>query len=390
MQPATSNQRRANIRAYSSALLILIASRVVVILALFFSVRFVKPSIHAVGETDVPWYQYLLRWDAGWYLQIVRDGYSHTGDELTQQSINFSPVYPLFCKGVSVLFGLPPGVALVIVSNLLLVIGIILLFKLIRDDYGDDVAFYSLAALCFFPSSMFFSAGYTESLALGLIAGCFLLLKRKRYVFASVLIGLAVGTRLMSLVLIPPLLWELWRDLAPNKKRLFVTGGASLILATSGLWLYMIYLWAAFNSPLSIMTSKRAWHGSGSSGELFRVLTLQPFQHLLDIWRDGPIPETLAPWFFVLFIFLLIVFRKLLPVSYTLYAAGGLLMPYFLASANRGFGSFTRYLMLIFPFFIILGEILRKRTWLALTVIGVFAALLFMHAAFYAQAYWAG
>jgi hypothetical protein len=152
----------------------------------------------------------------------------------------------------------------------------------------------------------------------------------------------------------------------------------------------MIYLWLAFRRPLSILTSKRAWHGAGGWGEFFQVVTLQPFLHLTDIWRDGPIPETLATWIFVLFAGLLIFYRKLLPVPYLLYAAGGLLMPYFLASANRGFGSFTRYLMLIFPVFIILGDIFKKRFWLGLAVTGIFAALLFVHVAFYAQAYWAG
>lgn len=390
MQHPTSTYRSANISAYAKALLILIASRFVVILALFFSARFVTPSIHAAGETNVPWYRYLLRWDAGWYLQIVRDGYSHTGDELTQQSINFSPVYPLICKAVSVLLGVPPDIALLIVSNLLLFAGMSLVFKLIKEDYGEDVGLYSVAALCFFPASLFFTAGYTESLALALIAGTFLLLKRKQFLLASVLIGLAMGTRMMSLILMPPLCWELWREFKPDMRRLVINGAASLVLATSGLWLYMIYLWLAFRRPLSILTSKRAWHGAGGWGEFFQVVTLQPFLHLADIWRDGPIPETLATWFFVLFAGLLIFYRKLLPAPYLLYAAGGLLMPYFLASANRGFGSFTRYLMLIFPVFIILGDIFKKRLWLGLAVTGIFAALLFVHVAFYAQAYWAG
>lgn len=389
MQPASAKKRTANILVYSQVLGILLASRLVVVLAMFFSARFVTPSIHAAGESNIPWYQYLLRWDAGWYLQIVRDGYSHTGDELTQQSINFSPLYPLICKGVTFL-GASPEVAVVVVSNLLFVAGVFLFFKLIREDYGDEVGLVSVATLCFFPTSVFFSAGYTESLALVLITACFLLMKRKHFVLASTFIGLAVGTRLMSLVLVPPLLWELWRELAPNKKRLLLTAATTLILATSGLWLYVIYLWAAFNRPLAIVTSKRAWHGSGSPNELAEVLTLQTFRHLADIWRDGPIPETVAPWIFVLFIALLIAFGRRLSGSYALYAAGGLLMPYVLASGNRGFGSFTRYLMLLFPFFIILAEIFRRRMWLSLTVIGVFTALLFMHAAFYAQAYWAG
>ncbi len=390
MDHEASNHRRANITLYAKALLILLASRLVVILALFFSARFVTPSIHAAGETNVPWYRYLLRWDAGWYLQIVRDGYTHTGDELAQQSITFSPLYPLVCKVVSVVFRLSPEIALLVVSNALLLTAVPLLVKLIREDYGDEVALFAVAGLCFFPSSLFLTAGYTESLALVLITVTFLLLKRKHFILASVCIGLAVGTRVTCLSLIPPLLWELWRELGPNKKRLGIAIVYNLLLATSGLWLYMIYLWANFNRPLSVITSKRAWHGEGSWGEILRLITLQPFLHLADIWRDGPIPETLAPWLFLMFIALAVCFRKRLQVSYTLYVAGGLLMPYFLAAGNRGFGSFSRFLMLLFPVFIVLGDIFKRRMWLGLAVIGLFAALLFMHTVFYAQAYWAG
>jgi Gpi18-like mannosyltransferase len=370
--------------------LLLICSRLVVMIGIIFSATYLSPSPLAVGEGKIPWYQYLLRWDGGWYLKIVREGYSYNGDDLIQQSINFQPLYPWICKAVAVLFGIPPGAALVIVSNTLLLIALPLLFKLIKEDYGTELALYAMAAVCFFPASLFFSAGYTESLALLLIAICFLLIKKQRFVFASIFIGLALGTRLMSLVLLPPLLWELWRAYAKDIKRLAIVGVICLVIATSGIWLYMIYLWAFFNRPLAIVTSKRAWHGSSGGHELFRVLTLQPFQHLLDLWRVGMLPETLAPWIFVLFVILLAWFRKVLPVRYLLYAAGAWLMPYLLASGNIGFGSFTRYLLLAFPIFIILGTIFKRRFWLGLATLGLFAALLFLHTALYAQAYWAG
>jgi hypothetical protein len=390
MEQATTRRRGSDIGAYASALVILLASRLLVISALVFAARYVPASPLAAGESNLPWYQYLLRWDAGWYLQIVRDGYSDSGSDLVQNSINFSPVYPLLCKAAALLFGIPEGAALVLVSNALLVAGALLLFKLVREEYGDDVALYALAALCFFPTSLFFTAGYTESLALTLVAGTFLLLRRGRYVLASGLIGLATGTRLLSLALILPLAWELWRAYSKELKRLAAVGLACLTLATSGVWLYTIYLWAAFGRPQAILTSKRAWHGAGGWEEWLRVITLQPFRHLADVWGVGFLPETLAPWFFLLFVLLLLFFRKLLPAPYTLYAAGALLLPYLMAGGNAGFVSFTRYLLLVFPVFIILGEVFRRRAWLALAALGLSAGLLFLHTALYAQAYWAG
>ena len=87
---------------------------------------------------------------------------------------------------------------------------------------------------------------------------------------------------------------------------------------------------------------------------------------------------------------LLITFRKRLALSLWGYSAGVLLLPYVTLSTNVGFVSFTRYLLMAFPVFIILGESFKRRPWLGVSVIGIFSAMLFMYTAFYTQWYWAG
>src|SRR3954468_977085 len=285
MQTANSDERGSVVKPYLHALLILLSSRLVTLSALVFSVKLVPASALASGETSLlPWYQYLLRWDAGWYLRIIHQGYSYNGDDSIQQTVVFHPLYPLISKSVGLVSGVPDGLALVLVSNLSILVAVPLLFKLIKEDYGNETALCAVAALCFFPTSLFFSAGYTESLALLVTVLFFLLLKKEQFIAASACAGLALATRPTSVVLLLPLLWELWRARSKDIKQLLTIGVPCLILATSGLWLYMIYLWAAFNHPLAFITNHRAWNGSGSWGELFRVVTLQPFQHLADLW----------------------------------------------------------------------------------------------------------
>jgi Gpi18-like mannosyltransferase len=378
-------------RSYFSALLILFTSRLIVALAFVFSAK----SVRRVGEIfpDVTprWYRYLLRWDASWYLKIANEGYSsYNGNDLVQQSIAFPPLYPLISRAVAVILGISNGVSLLLVANISIVIAVLLTFKLVKDDFGDETALYTVAALSFFPTSLFFSAGYTESLALLLTVSGFLLLKNKRYVLASVLISLTLATRPTSVVLILVLGWELWREFSGDLRRLATIGASCLIIATSGVWMYMIYLWVVFNRPLAAVTSHRAWHGSGSWSEFFQILTLQPFRHLADILKLGPFPIPLTPWFFLLFVLLLAFFHKRVPTSYALYAMGVLLTPYIIASGNVGFGSFTRYQLLAFPIFIIIGERFKTWSWLRLSMIGLFAAMLFMYTAFYAQYFWIG
>ena len=378
-------------RPYLRALLILIGSRLVVAQAIVFSSRFVQ---RAPGDvfTDVTprWYRYLLRWDAGWYLRIARQGYAYNGDNLVQQPVVFYPLYPLLSKAVSIIFGISEAAALLVVANVSLVLATLLLFKLVKDEYGNEVATYATAALCFFPASLFFSAGYTESLTLLLIVTFYLLLKKERYLLAAIAAGLALATRSTGIVLCLPLLFELWRKRGLNPGRLVLKTILSMVLATSGLWLYIIYLGVAFHSPFAFAMNERAWVGKATATDLIRVLTLQPFRHLADVWTIGPDPNTLSPWLFLLFLFLILCFRKWLPTSFLLYALGVLLLPYLAFSGKTGFLSFDRYVMLAFPVFIVAGKLFRERPWIGLGVMALCGALLFMLVAFYAQFYFVG
>jgi len=377
--------------SYFWALLILFTSRLIVALAIIFSSKFVPRVGQIFPDVTPRWYRYLLRWDASWYLKIAGEGYSsYNGNDLVQQSMAFPPLYPLISRAVAVVLGISNGASLLLVANIAIVIAVLLTFKLVKEEFGDETALYTVAALSFFPTSLFFSAGYTESLALLLTVSCFLLLKRKRYILASVLISLTLATRPTSVVLLPALVWELWREFSGDFKRLATIGASCLIIATAGVWMYMIYLWVVFNKPLAALTSHRAWHGSGSRSEFFQILTLQPFRRLADILELGPFPIPLAPWFFLLFVLLLAFFRKRLPASYAVYAMGVLLMPYIVASGNIGMGSFTRYQLLAFPIFINIGELFKRWRWLRLSVIGLSAAMLFMYTAFYAEYFWIG
>ena len=378
--------------SYFVALLILLGSRLIVGLAVLFSSKFVQ---RVPGDifTDVTprWYRYLLRWDAGWYLKIAREGYSYNGNDLTQQPVVFYPLYPALSKIVASVFGISEAAALLTVSNISILFTALLFFKLVKDEYGDEIGLYATTALCFFPTSLFFSAGYTESLTLLLIVTFFLLLKKGHFLPASIAAGCVMATRSTGIILCAPLLLELWRNRGRDLRRAIPLALTCVVLATSGLWLYMTYLWAAFGRPLAFTTDMRAWgEGTAIGSELFRAVTLQPFRHLIDIWQFGPDPNTLSPWIFLLSLSLIICFRKRLTTPLLVYALGVLLLPYFTLSSSVGFVSFTRYVLLAFPLFIIAGRIFQERVWLGFSVIGLSAAMLFMYTAFYAQWYWAG
>jgi len=380
---------RQFIQKYVVPFSILLGSRVVVACAIIFSSHFVGRSPGNFPEFSSRWYRSLLHWDAGWYLKIATEGYSYDGNDLIQQSVTFYPLYPLLGKAIAFTLQISHAAALVLVSNVAFVVAVGLFFRSSEETNGAATAIFATATLCFFPTSFFFSAAYTESFALLLLISFFLLLKRQRYLPAAVIAGLATATRPTGIVLMLPLLIELGPFI--KERRRLLTVCATIAMSVSGLLLYALYLHVRFGNAFAFSTNSRAWIDSGGvQGEIFRALTLRPFARLADVWNIGPDPNTLSPWFFVAFLALLIIYRKSLTVSHLVFSLGVLLLPYVSLSGGIGFRSFTRYAMLAFPVFLIAGDRFARRPWFALTVVGIFAALLFMYTAFFTQWYFAG
>src|SRR5262245_25896577 len=178
-------QARERLRAYDvyvAALLIFAASRLVVIIGVKFGTLLVPITVPGKWEAGPAWYYRLLRWDSGWYASIVSDGYRYSGDDSLHNSIVFFPLYPIASSAVKSLFGIDPYMALLVVSNVAALIAVLLMTKFVKDELGDEIALLSLAFFCFFPSSLFLSAGYAESLYLVFAFLSFILLTRKKFV----------------------------------------------------------------------------------------------------------------------------------------------------------------------------------------------------------------
>ena len=381
------------LHTYLAALLLFAASRVVMLVAMAFANRLLplEPTA-STWEATHRWFRFLLRYDSGWYLHIATHGYSYSGNDLEKQTIVFYPLYPALIKGLTY-FGLSHAASAVLVPNVAIVAAIIVFTKLVAESYDNETAVGAVAFLSFFPGSLFFSAAYTESLAFLFIVCFFLFLLRKRFFVAACFAGLCFATRSTALVLLAPLAWEIIRRYWPGqRRRLLVEGTLCMLIATAGLWLYMIYLWAAFRAPFAFMTALGAWNEGSHFGN---PLLLQPvYKALVDIRYQLQHfiadPNALSFVLFVVFVAVVIVFRKRIPTSFLLFSAGALLLPYLTRTGGVGFASFIRYVMLVFPVFIIAATLSKRRMWLGLAICGVSGALLFWYTALFAKWYWVG
>src|SRR3984893_14764449 len=372
---------------YLKALAVYLCSRLVV----FLGVVFGKTYIALGNDTWLggeQWYHRLLRWDSEWYKIIASEGYTYNGDPPKPQTVVFYPLYPALCRLVSEILRIDLIDSMLLVANLVAMTAVLLLFKLVRERFDDRTALATVAMISFFPSSVFLSAGYTESLALLLMVSFFLAIARERLLTAALLAGLAVATRSSGIVLFPVLLWELWRCRSP--RRFLIEAAPLSIIATSGMWLYIIYLGFAFGHPMAFADGQAAFHENTTmSARLLSALTLEPFSklNLTDLSPAG-----LDQWFTLLFI-ALIVCSWFAGISrgMTLFAAMVLTLPYLtLCGGPAGFTSMARFNIVSFPLFVVMAHLTDRWRWVVPGIVGIFGGLLLMYAALFSQWQWIG
>jgi len=144
------------------------------------------------------------RWDCGWYQSILRNGYVSvippTPQDLDHSNVAFFPLFPLFGRFLSTVFGLSGEIALPLVS-IFFAFGI---FKLLPTLASRGRVLFLVA----FPATFYFFVGYSESVyCFWLFFGLFFLFRRNSIstpvLFGGIFLsGLALGlTRLTGFVI---------------------------------------------------------------------------------------------------------------------------------------------------------------------------------------------
>jgi len=142
------------------------------------------------------------RWDAEWYLLIAAEGYD-SSDHFERFAVpyeraataGFLPLYPLMIRTLAPVFG---GVgAGVLISNLALLGALVLLYRLAaaeaRPGAERATGLAACAALLVYPSSLFLSAVYAESLFLLLSLATFAAARRGSFAAAGLTGGFFTG-----------------------------------------------------------------------------------------------------------------------------------------------------------------------------------------------------
>jgi hypothetical protein len=163
-----------------------------------------------------------LFWDGSWYRAIAEGGYPDTlprddAGRVLQNAWAFFPLFPLLVRPLLTL-GVPWQVAAPVVATGLGVAALLVVHRVVEvlvvaagrsTPAGPAAArvarwlpLLTVAVLATHPASPVLQAGYTESLALLLVAGSLLALLRRRYVLVLVLLPLLGLTRAVALPMV--------------------------------------------------------------------------------------------------------------------------------------------------------------------------------------------
>ena len=320
------------------------------------------------------------RWDAQHYLYLAANGYAANGD--ARNLIAFFPLYPALVSAIASV-GLPLRLAALLISNVAGLIAAILLYELARLDQPPKAAFRAAAFFTLFPTAYFLLVGYTEALFCALAFAAVYAARRRRWMAAGMIGGLASAARLTGLVLVPYLLAEaagLRRDGDRRLQRREALSAAVVVIL--GFAVYLATNQLVLGDPLAFLAVQRQhWSHSLAApwvgfAEAIRSIGWRVPWEKLTV-GGGEIAGGLIAYAVTALSWLRLrpadaIYATVLTVMVTF-------LPFWL--------SIPRYLLAMYPLFLLVGRITIRWLYLAMVVVSLTSLTVFGLA--FGRGYWA-
>ena len=344
----------------------------------------------------------LSTWDGGWYVRIARHGYDQQ-----EASAAFWPLFPFLLSVGHSVTGWSYEMVGVVLSNIFFLWALIVLFSLIGRTYGDWVARRAVWLAALSPLAFFFSAVYTESLFLLLTVGALSLADSSRWTGATLIAALATLTRNSGVLILLPLAMTLFQQRDWKSISFWTRGGQ---IAAAGLTpaLFAAHLDRIWGDPLLSVRVQEQWGRTrdlpwntvaDAVHRMHRIYATG--RHSCDVRPNGEafhscraafqltemsISDDLS-FLFVMGSLLVLpyAFWSLMPRD-SIYLAAGIILPLLGPTTYDPLASMARYVLVLFPLYIVVALLLRWRP-LFVAVLGVSAASMAGLLAMFAQRY---
>jgi hypothetical protein len=303
-------------------------------------------------------------WDAQHYLFLSQKGY-----KVGSESDRFFPVLPFSIDVVNKLIN-NPLVAGLVVSNIFSFLGILYFFLFCRLLLKDEKqAFKSVLLLVVFPTAFFTSLIYSESVLVFLTSAFFYYLYSKKYFWAAIFVFFIPLARPVGVLIIFPYLvfWlnfkykEIGRNYLNLIKAIFLDKKSYYLLSPAlGVCLYFLIMQ---------LQTGNYWEGmfylqNSVIGGWKLSNSLDPIYFLVNLFSPGSFAihgmtnSIIDRVFFVLYCISLVIIYKRLDKTMFVYALMVGMVPLF-----GNFMSYTRYMLMVLPMFIVLGKIFAEKKY---------------------------
>jgi hypothetical protein len=361
-----------------------VISRLVVVVATILGSRLLQPGAVDVTRAEIAEVALrpFFRFDAIFYHDVWQAGYS---GPRASYDIAFYPAYPALVRVVGFLVGNDP--AALLISNVSFLLGLMLVYCIVVRYLPANSAVLTIWVIALWPWSIFYSYAYGESLELALVAGAFLLMERRSWLWAGLVAGIAGASRptgiLTGLGFAGELIGRIWRR-APTQPS--SRGGGLMVvflggvLSSLGIVAFGLILLRETGNPLGFLHAQNQWIGPHARNPLF------PITSVARLITKHSVLDTEAPVFLVLLAFaggIIWSFRRL-PFRYGLWGLGFVALAIADGYYVRSFTAAPRHMLEWFPAYFALAALLSlarlrlvRYAWLggSIALLAIYAAM---------------
>lgn len=224
----------------------------------------------------------LLGWDGAWYRSIALDGY---GPEPTSwpptlggwSKLPFFPLYPALCA-LLLATGMPTVIAMTLVPHVATGFSMAGVWHLASSRLSPRGAKVAVWVAGLLPGSLTFAMAYPDSLYLAGAVWAFVLVERRRFVWAAVAAAVATSARPNGMLVLVPLalllLVDNERPLRERMRSTVVVALPSVLFLAS----WCTFLWAWMGDPLAFYAAKEGWQETAITG-IFSAPDANPALH---------------------------------------------------------------------------------------------------------------
>jgi hypothetical protein len=320
-------------------------------------------------------------WDAPHYLALAAHGYGGAGPKNA-----FYPLYPALVRLAAPAFGGDLLSSALTLSTAFGLLALFVLHDLLVRTTSIRVANLTVLLLCVQPAAFFSVLPYSESLFLLLLAVFCTLLARERFWWAGVIGALLALTRAVGVFSALPLMAALYGS------RRSIATWACCVLPIAGWAGYFAILYGQTGDPWLGFAVQKNFTTAPAIARLFDPVTFARELFQVRRWHSfsGSLLERLSFAAYLAGLGALFIRARRQPAA----------RPWFVLSAALGLVpailtvlmSFTRYLSVIFPLFVVSAELLAPKSRrialvaVTLTLLVLQVVLLYRHVTFR----WAG